>query len=65
MVKPDWSAFYENLEEELPPQLPEALGYPVHIHVFVNAIMPGICSEFTDFMGKLTAKYCGNVNIWN
>ena len=37
IAKPDWSAFYENLEEELPPRMPEALGYPVNIHVFVDA----------------------------
>jgi hypothetical protein len=35
--KPDWSAFYENLEEELPPKMPEPLGNPVTMHVFVDA----------------------------
>ena len=37
MAKPDWSAFYDNREEELPPQMPKALGYPVNIHVLVDA----------------------------
>jgi hypothetical protein len=37
MAKPDWSSFYENLEEELPPQMPKPLGNPVNIHVFVDA----------------------------
>jgi hypothetical protein len=37
MAKPDWSAFYDNCEEELPPQMPKALGYPVNIHVLVDA----------------------------
>jgi hypothetical protein len=35
--RPDWSAFYENLEEELPPKMPELLGKPVTMHVFVDA----------------------------
>ena len=35
--RPDWSAFYEVLEEELPPKMPEPLGKPVSIHVFVDA----------------------------
>ncbi len=34
---PDWSAIYEVLEEELPPKMPEPLGRPVSIHVFVDA----------------------------
>ena len=34
---PDWSAFYENLEEELPPKMPELMGKPVTMHVFVDA----------------------------
>ena len=37
MAKPDWSSFYDNLEEELPPQMPEPLGHSVNIHVFVDA----------------------------
>jgi hypothetical protein len=36
-AKPDWSSFYENIEEELPPRMPEPLGNPVNIHVFVDA----------------------------
>ena len=36
-AKPDWSSFYDNLEEELPPKMPEPLGHPVHIYVFVDA----------------------------
>ena len=35
--RPDWSSFYENLEEELPPKMPEPLGKPVTMHVFVDA----------------------------
>jgi hypothetical protein len=35
--RPDWSAFYKNQEEELPPKMPEPLGKPVTIHVFVDA----------------------------
>ena len=35
--RPDWSAFYENLEEELPAKMPEPLGRPVSLHVFVDA----------------------------
>ena len=36
-AKPDWSSFYEDLDEELPPRMPEPLGNPVNIHVFVDA----------------------------
>ena len=35
--RPDWSSFYEVLEEELPPKMPEPLGKPVHIYTFVDA----------------------------
>ena len=37
IAKPDWSSFYDDLEEELPPRMPEPLGNPVNIHVFVDA----------------------------
>jgi hypothetical protein len=37
MAKPDWSSFYDDLEEELPPRMPEPLGNPVNIHAFVDA----------------------------
>ena len=36
-AKPDWSSFYDNLEEELPQIMPEPLGNLVSIHVFVDA----------------------------
>ena len=36
-AKPDWSSFYEDLEEELPPRMPEPLGNSVNVHVFVDA----------------------------
>ena len=29
-AKPDWTSFYEVTEEELPPHMPEPLGYPVN-----------------------------------
>jgi Reverse transcriptase (RNA-dependent DNA polymerase) len=35
--RPDWSSFYQQLEEELPPKMPEPLGNPVTVHVFVDA----------------------------
>ncbi|KAI2490038.1 Reverse transcriptase (RNA-dependent DNA polymerase) [Fragilaria crotonensis] len=35
--RPDWSSFYPQLEEELPPRMPEPLGNPVTLHVFVDA----------------------------
>ena len=35
--RPDWSPFYQQLEEELPPKMPEPLGNPVASHVFVDA----------------------------
>jgi hypothetical protein len=35
--RPDWSSFYQQLEEELPPKMPEPLGNPVVLHVFVDA----------------------------
>ena len=36
-AKPDWSSFYSDAEEELPPHMPEPLGNPVNIHTFVDA----------------------------
>jgi hypothetical protein len=36
-AKPDWSTFYDHLEEELPPKMPEALGIPVQTYVFVDS----------------------------
>ena len=37
-AKPDWSSFYDELTEELPPQMPESLGNPaVNIYTFVDA----------------------------
>ena len=36
-AKPDWTSFYEVTEEELPPHMPEPLGYPVNIYTFVDA----------------------------
>ena len=36
-AKPDWSLFYEVTEEELPPHMPEPLGYSVNIYTFVDA----------------------------
>jgi hypothetical protein len=36
-AKSDWSTFYDNLDEELPPRIPEPLGNAVNIHVFVDA----------------------------
>jgi hypothetical protein len=35
--RPDWSSFYPQLEEELPPRMPEPLGNSVTLHVFVDA----------------------------
>jgi hypothetical protein len=36
-ANPDWSLFYEHLDKELPPRMPEPLGNPVNAHVFVDA----------------------------
>ena len=36
-AKPDWTSFYADAEEELPPQMPEPLGHPVNIYTFVDA----------------------------
>ena len=33
----DWQPFYGDVEEELPPKMPEPLGHPVTIHAFVDA----------------------------
>jgi hypothetical protein len=35
--RPDWSAFYKNLEEELPPKIPEPLGKSVTMQVLADA----------------------------
>jgi hypothetical protein len=36
-IEQDWSEFYGNVEEEMPPKMPEPLGSPVTISVFVDA----------------------------
>ena len=36
-AKADWSSFYSDLEEELPPNMPEPLGHPVNMYTFVDA----------------------------
>jgi hypothetical protein len=36
-AKPDWSSFYTDSEEELPPRMPEPLGNPVNMYTFVDA----------------------------
>jgi hypothetical protein len=36
-AKADWSSFYSELSEELPPRMPEPLGHPVSIYTFVDA----------------------------
>ncbi len=37
MAKPDWMPFSSDAEELLPPNMPEPLGQPVNIYVFVDA----------------------------
>jgi hypothetical protein len=36
-IEQDWSEFYGNVEEEMPPKMPEPLGSPVTISAFVDA----------------------------
>ena len=36
-AKPDWTAFYPDAEEPIPPNVPEPLGNPVNIYAFVDA----------------------------
>jgi hypothetical protein len=36
-IRQDWSEFYGDVEEEMPPKMPEPLGSPVTISVFVDA----------------------------
>jgi hypothetical protein len=36
-IEQDWSEFYGDVEEEMPPKMPEPLGSPVTISVFVDA----------------------------
>jgi hypothetical protein len=36
-IEHDWSEFYGDVEEEMPPKMPEPLGSPVTISVFVDA----------------------------
>jgi hypothetical protein len=33
----DWTEFYGDVEEELPPKMPEPLGQPMNITAFVDA----------------------------
>jgi hypothetical protein len=36
-IKQDWNDFYRDVQEELPIKMPEPLGYPVTMSVFVDA----------------------------
>jgi hypothetical protein len=36
-IEQDWSEFNGNVEEEMPPKMPEPLGSPVTISAFVDA----------------------------
>jgi hypothetical protein len=36
-IEQDWSEFYGDVKEEMPPKMPEPLGSPVTISVFVDA----------------------------
>jgi hypothetical protein len=36
-IEQDWTEFYGDVEEEMPPRMPEPLGVPVNISVFVYA----------------------------
>jgi hypothetical protein len=36
-AKADWSSFYSEAHDELPPKMPEPLGHPVNIYTFVDA----------------------------
>jgi hypothetical protein len=40
-AKPDLPLFYDDLEEELPPQMPEPISNPVNVHVVVDANRTG------------------------
>jgi hypothetical protein len=37
----DWTSFYGNVEEELPPKMPEPRGNPVTMSAFVDATHAG------------------------
>ena len=76
-AKPDWSSFYEVTEEELPPHMPEPLGYSVGIYTFVDANHAGNlvtrrshtgillfgCSKLTHFVVKSETEHCGDIDI--
>ena len=36
-IKPDWTDFYGDVKEELPPDMPEPLGLPVQMTTFVDS----------------------------
>ena len=56
-AKADWSSFYSDLEEELPPKMPEPrLGHPVNIYTFVDANRTAFTHWDPSFSAKLT--YC-------
>ncbi len=37
----DWSEFYGEVEEHIPPSAPEAIGKVVYLHIFVDSDQTG------------------------
>jgi hypothetical protein len=52
-IDQDWSEFYGNVEEEMPPRIPEPLGSVVTISVFVDANHAGNVVTRQSHMGIL------------
>jgi hypothetical protein len=63
----DWKDFYGEVEEELPPKMPEPLGRPVTISCFVNANHAGNVVTRRLHSGVLVfqaTEYCGVEQFW-
>jgi hypothetical protein len=58
----DWTSFYGNVEEELPPKMPEPRGNPVTMSAFVDANHAGNVVTRHSHSGILT--YVQNAPIF-
>jgi hypothetical protein len=75
-AKPDWSAFYSESEEELPPRMPEPLGNQLISMSWSVLTMRECChmlfpcwhldftSELTHPLDKSETDFSWNVNVW-
>jgi hypothetical protein len=62
-VQQDWTEFYKDAKEQLPPNAPKPRGHPVQINGFVDADHAGNCITHRSHTGILLYLNCAPI-IW-